>query len=124
EAELYGRYKNGGDYEAGVRSTWDLDGGAKLTTGLRQQGTSGGSVDDGYASYRDRGTAIDANAGIGNGHFVGAISGSTQLAPNQSVSGSLSHDLAGTTAVSAGYHEGRTNLGASLRHGAGGDALS
>lgn len=124
EAELYGSYHNKNQYELGARRTWDLDDGAKLTTGLRQQGTSLGAIDDAYASYRHGGTALDANAGVGNGQFVGGISGSQQLAPNESVSGSLTRDAAGTTALSAGYHEGSTNLGANLSHGPSGDAMS
>jgi hypothetical protein len=113
QGELYGKYESGKEWEAGLRKSWDLDGG-KLSSGLRYQQTDKGGLTGAYADYKsdDKQTSLDGNAGIRNGEFVGGLNGSHTWSDTRKLSGSLAHDEDGTTAKLSGQYD-KLNLNAS-----------
>ena len=105
QGELYGSYHGGKDYEAGVRRTWDVGGGA-LTTGARHKVTGDGATDGVFGSYRtaDGKTTTDAALGVHDGQFSGSAGVTTKPTAHDTVAGSIAHDDHGTTLAASGTH--------------------
>ncbi|MBA3541589.1 MAG: hypothetical protein H0T79_18390 [Deltaproteobacteria bacterium] len=120
QGELYGRYKSGKDMEAGVRRTWDVDGGA-LTAGARHQVSAAGATDGVFGDYKRGDTKLDGAIGLQGGQLAGSAGFSTRLNPHDTVAGSIAHDSKGTTLAASGTHalDGGASLSArgQLQHG-------
>ena len=114
EAELYGAARGGGQWEAGVRRPWELDGGT-LTTGVRHQVTPAGARDEAVAGYRthDGSTTAEASAGIAGGEPVGRLAGSHVLDGGRTVGGSLTRDPHATT-IAGSYRDPATTVEGTL----------
>lgn len=117
--EAYGRYRGADDWAAGARAPLDLGSGATLTPEARHVVRAGGATEELAASYRAPGTSADAMIGRHeSGQIVGSLSGSRQLDPRTSVSGSLSHDTSESAASLGVSHrlDDTTTLAGSLAH--------
>ncbi|HUQ05686.1 MAG TPA: hypothetical protein VM261_24450 [Kofleriaceae bacterium] len=117
--EAYGRYRGAADWGVGARAPLALDGGATVTPEARHVVRGDGATDELAASYRATGTGADAVLGRHeSGQIVGSLSGSHQLDPRTSLSGSLSHDTTTSAASVGASHRlsDTTTLSGSLGH--------
>ena len=100
EAELYGHYGSGKDYEAGLRRT---DG--AFTEGVHHQVKDGSTTDAAYADYKKGDSTGHAEVGLKDGKPAESISGATTIGAHDKVSGSVSHDGKGTSAEVKDTHD-------------------
>ena len=116
EAELYGNYNDGKNYDAGIRRT---DG--AFTEGVHHQVAGGSTTDAAYVDYKKGDTTAHVDAGVKDGKAAGSISGATTLG-NDKLSASASHDGTSTSAEIKDTHDfgsGTTgSLAASYKDGA------
>jgi hypothetical protein len=99
EAELYGHYGSGKDYEAGIRRT---DG--AVTKGFHHQVAGGHTTDAAYADYKKDDTTAHAEVGMKDGKAAGSLSADATLGKDH-ITGSVAHDGTGTTAEIKNTHD-------------------
>jgi len=134
---LYGGYKSGdgkttADGMLGVRDggfVGSLSGAHTRTdgssvTGRLAQDATGTTAAGGYRSA-DGKTIVDGTGfRAPDGSLGGSLSGSRTRADGSVIGGELSHDRAGTTALSGSYRDGETQATGRLTHGTTGTALA
>lgn len=99
EAELYGNYKDGKNYEAGIRRT---DG--AFTEGVHHQVAGGSTTDAAYVDYKKGATTAHADAGVKDGKPAGSFNAATTIGKDQ-LSASASHDAKSTAAEIKDTHD-------------------
>lgn len=83
--------------ELGLRKSWEVDGGT-LTTGARHRTVDKSASDEAFATYAatDGKLSATAAAGVRDGQPSGLLGATYKPGDRDTVSGSLSHDAAGT----------------------------
>ena len=112
EGLLYGSYKDGKDYDAGLRRTWGV-GGGQLETSVDHQVAGGVATDAAIGSYKskDGKTTAKAEAGLTGGKPFEEAQLHTAPTAHSTLDANVKHDAKGTTGELAGTDQiGQTKL--------------